>query len=96
MRMGKAGDDVDLAKEPFGADRSRELGFQDLESNLAVELWSCARYTSAIAPEPSTRSISYRPAKRAPTFSTGKPNSRSYAWSATIRYACWRRQSKTA
>ena len=38
MRVGEAGDDVNLAKKPFGSDRSRELGLQDLKSNPAVEL----------------------------------------------------------
>ena len=36
--MLKAGADVDLAKEPFGAQRVRELGMEDFQRDRAIVL----------------------------------------------------------
>ena len=34
--MGETGGELDLAEEPVGADRGREVGTEDLEGDLAV------------------------------------------------------------
>ena len=34
--MGETGGELDLAEEPVGADRGREVGPEDLEGDLAV------------------------------------------------------------
>ena len=36
VRVGETGGELDLAEEPLGADRGREVGPEDLEGDLAV------------------------------------------------------------
>jgi hypothetical protein len=53
----RRGADLDLLDEPVGAEDGGQLGFQDLDGDLAVVLEVRRRYTVAMPPAPSSRSI---------------------------------------
>ena len=48
---------LDLLHEALGAEHGRQLGLEDLDGDLAVVLEVAARYTVAMPPGPSSRSI---------------------------------------
>jgi hypothetical protein len=57
VRVVQAGRDLDLAQKAVGAQVGREVLAQHLDRDLAVMAQSAARYTVAIPPAPSSRSM---------------------------------------
>src|SRR5688572_101571 len=55
--MAEPRGDLDLAQEALVGERARELGRMTLSATSRPCLRSCARYTRAIPPRPSTRPV---------------------------------------
>ena len=53
----QVGDGLDLAEKPLGPDHGGQLGAEHLDGDLAVVLRSWARWTVAMRPAPSPRSM---------------------------------------
>ena len=78
--MLQPGGDLDLAKEPLGAEHVCQLGPEDLDGHLAVMFEVGARYTVAMPPCPSSRSIRYRSASAVVVRRPGDEHAERFLW----------------